>query len=374
MKKMINMTHIEGLLYEHALELKESGPKSKNPGTKFISGTISIATDDACTNIVPVHFTYVTATTSKGSTNATFTTLTNIIDGKFGSIMANGKDNAVKLRIDSALALNEFYSDRNGKEELVSVKRNEGGFVHVADALAEEEKTRDTFTCDMLITGVMHLDEDEEKHTPEKAIVRGAIFDFRNALLPVEFSAVNKGAIQYFEGLEASNQSPVLTKIWGRQVSETIVNTITEESAFGESSIREVKSSRKDFVITGASKEPYIWDDESTMTAVELSEAIAARETLLVFQIAGIVDKGIVGALIDEVGAEELLQSLLRSGTTQNLLGLLENVHAGLIQNVLGELGEGLNEIGHRISAIRAANKTRLGINLTNRHNFILLD
>ena len=257
MKKMINMTHIEGLLYEHALELKESGPKSKNPGTKFISGTISIATDDACTNIVPVHFTYVTATTSKGSTNATFTTLTNIIDGKFGSIMANGK------------------------EELVSVKRNEGGFVHVADALAEEEKTRDTFTCDMLITGVMHLDEDEEKHTPEKAIVRGAIFDFRNALLPVEFSAVNKGAIQYFEGLEASNQSPVLTKIWGRQVSETIVNTITEESAFGESSIREVKSSRKDFVITGASKEPYIWDDESTMTAVELSEAIAARETYL---------------------------------------------------------------------------------------------
>ena len=281
MKKMINMTHIEGLLYEHALELKESGPKSKNPGTKFISGTISIATDDACTNIVPVHFTYVTATTSKGSTNATFTTLTNIIDGKFGSIMANGKDNAVKLRIDSALALNEFYSDRNGKEELVSVKRNEGGFVHVADALAEEEKTRDTFTCDMLITGVMHLDEDEEKHTPEKAIVRGAIFDFRNALLPVEFSAVNKGAIQYFEGLEASNQSPVLTKIWGRQVSETIVNTITEESAFGESSIREVKSSRKDFVITGASKEPYAWDDESTMTAVELSEAIAARETYL---------------------------------------------------------------------------------------------
>ena len=133
----------------------------------------------------------------------------------------------------------------------------------------------------MLITGVMHLDEDEEKHTPEKAIVRGAIFDFRNALLPVEFSAVNKGAIQYFEGLEASNQSPVLTKIWGRQVSETIVNTITEESAFGESSIREVKSSRKDFVITGASKEPYIWDDESTMTAVELSEAITARETYL---------------------------------------------------------------------------------------------
>ena len=70
-KKMINSTHIEGVLYEHKLELKESGPNSKNPGTKFISGTIDIATDDAGINIVPVHFTYVTEKTAKGSTNAT---------------------------------------------------------------------------------------------------------------------------------------------------------------------------------------------------------------------------------------------------------------------------------------------------------------
>ena len=44
MKSMINKTHIEGYLYEHALEKKVSGPNSKNPGTEFISGTISIAT------------------------------------------------------------------------------------------------------------------------------------------------------------------------------------------------------------------------------------------------------------------------------------------------------------------------------------------
>ena len=61
-KTMINQTHIEGVLYEHALEAKVSGDTSKNPGTPFITGTISIATDDAMTNIVPVHFTYTTAT------------------------------------------------------------------------------------------------------------------------------------------------------------------------------------------------------------------------------------------------------------------------------------------------------------------------
>ena len=281
MKKCINQTHIEGLLYEHKLELKESGPNSKNPGTKFISGTIDIATDDAGINIVPVHFTYVTEKTAKGSTNATFTTLMNIIDKKFGTVMANGKDAAVKLRIDSALGLNEFYSDRNGQEELVSVKRNEGGFVHVADALAEDENTRNTFTCDMLITNVSVKEADEEKNQPEKAIVKGAIFDFRGSLLPVEFSAVNPNAIKYFVSLEASNTNPTFTKLWGRQVSETITRTITEESAFGEDSVREVKSSRKDFVITGASKEPYDWDSEDTITANELGEAIANRETYL---------------------------------------------------------------------------------------------
>lgn len=281
MKKCINQTHIEGLLYEHKLELKVSGENSKNPGTKFISGTIDIATDDAGVNIVPVHFTYVTEKTAKGSTNATFTTLMNIIDKKFGTVMANGKDAAVKLRIDSALGLNEFYSDRNGTEELVSVKRNEGGFVHVADALAEDENTRNTFTCDMLITNVSIKEADEERNMPEKAIVKGAIFDFRGSLLPVEFSAVNENAIKYFMSLEASNTNPTFTKLWGRQVSETITRTITEESAFGEDSVREVKSSRKDFVITGASKEPYDWDSEDTITANELGEAIANRETYL---------------------------------------------------------------------------------------------
>ena len=281
MKKMINQSHIEGLLYEHKLELKESGPQSKHPGTKFIMGTVDIATDDACINIVSVHFSYVTATTSKGNTNATFTTLMNIIDGKYGSIMGNGKENAVKLRIDSAIGLNDFYSERNGKEELISTKRNEGGFIHVADILSEDEKTRNTFTCDMLITSVVHIDADEERNIPEKAIVRGAVFDFRNALLPVEFSAVNPNAIGYFESLEASTKEPVFTKIWGRQISETVVKTITEESAFGEASVREVKNTRKDYVITGASKEPYMWDDESSITAAELTEAMANRETYL---------------------------------------------------------------------------------------------
>ena len=277
-KTMINDTHIEGVLYEHNLEAKVSGDTSKNPGTPFITGTISIATDDAMTNIVPVHFTYVTATFGSGKPNDTYTTLNNIVNGTFCTYMKDGADKAVKLRVDSAIGLNEFYTDRNGKEELVSAKRNEGGFVHKVDAVNEDEKTRNTFKVDMIINGVTHIDADDEKGLPEKCIVKGAIFDFRKSLMPVEFSATNPNAMRYFESLDASQRNPVFTCLWGRQVSETVVRQIVTESAFGEDEVREVKNTRRDFVITGAAKEPYLWDDESSITAVELNEAIQKRE------------------------------------------------------------------------------------------------
>lgn len=281
MMKMKNETHIEGYLYEHTLEMKESGPKSKNPGTKFISGEVKIATDDAGLNIVPVHFTYVTANTATGKPNATFATLANIVDGTFKAAMSASAAEAVKLRIDSAIGLNEFYTDRNGKEELVSAKRNEGGFVHVVTDGLAKENDRNTFKCDMLITNVRHIDADDEKNLPEKAIVKGAIFDFRKSLMPVEFSVLHPNAIAYFEGLEASNTNPILTEVRGRQVSETVVKQIVEESAFGDASVREVKNSRKDWVITWAKQETYEWDDESTLTAAEVNEALRNREVAL---------------------------------------------------------------------------------------------
>ena len=109
-KALINNTHIEGLLYEHKLEEKVTGPQSKNPGTKYIAGTVDIATDDALTNIVSVHFSYVTPTTAKGTANATYAILADIISGRHASIMGDGAEKAAKLRIDSAIALNEFYS------------------------------------------------------------------------------------------------------------------------------------------------------------------------------------------------------------------------------------------------------------------------
>ena len=283
MKKMINKVHLEGYLYEHTLELKKSGPNSKKPGTEYIAGEIKIATDNAMTNIIPVHFSYVTEMTGGGKPNATFTTLKNIVDGNIGAYMKVG-DKAGKLKIDTAIALNEFFSDKinPGNLELVSTKRYEGGFVHAVDVIEEDEKLRNTFECDMLINGAVRKEGDPDKNTVDKVVIKGAIFDFRNALLPIEFSVLNPAAMDYFESLELNpNTNPLFTKLFGRQVSEIVIKKTVEESAWGEDIVKESKSTRKDFIITNASRVPYEFGEEGVLTVDEVNEAIKNREMYL---------------------------------------------------------------------------------------------
>ena len=77
MRKIVNKTHIEGFLYEHNLEEKVTGEKSKNPGTAYIAGNLKVATNNDLNNICEVFYTYVTPTNSKG-TNKTYTILIKI--------------------------------------------------------------------------------------------------------------------------------------------------------------------------------------------------------------------------------------------------------------------------------------------------------
>ena len=103
-KRFINEVHFQGYFYDHKLEEKVSGPTSKNPGTNYIAGVVYVATDEALLNVVPVYFRYVTATTSKGNSNATYVALKKLIDDT-KTVVAVGKDNAEKLRIDSNIRL-----------------------------------------------------------------------------------------------------------------------------------------------------------------------------------------------------------------------------------------------------------------------------
>lgn len=278
MKKMINKVHIEGWVYDHKLTSKVSGEKAKNPGVTFINGTIDIATDDNCLNIVTIHYSYVTPVTKQNKPNATYNALNAILtDNK--TVVKVGKENAVKVRADTSIGLNEFYSDRSGKEELISAKRNEGGFIHiVTDALGEKDTDRNNWEADTVVTKVREIDADPERNLSAKVVISGYMFDFRNALLPVDVVAYKESARNYFLELEASESNPTFIKLKGQQVSQVIIRTVTEESAFGdEPDIKEFKNTVREFVVTGALP-PYEWDSEESITAQEMKEALANRE------------------------------------------------------------------------------------------------
>lgn len=277
-KNLTNSEFIEGRLYQHNLTLKTvKNEQSANFGKEFISGTIDIATDEEGLNVIPIHFTYVTEITNSGKTNATFTNLKNIINGA-RTWMTDGKDMALRVRCNTSLGLNDFY---NQNDELVSAKRNEGGFVSTVKDLVPEDE-RNTFKFDMVITSVTRVEAN-----PEAGIdsdfdrIKGAVFDFRKSLLPVELVCKREDGMDYFESLDASPSNPVFTEVRGNIVSNTVERKIEEESAFGSATVRTVTRTVKEWVVTGSRPTEYEFGLEDTLTAEELKKMMADREVYL---------------------------------------------------------------------------------------------
>ena len=126
------------------------------------------------------------------------------------------------------------------------------------------------------------VEADPEKNiSNDYAKINCAIFNFRNDILPFTLIARSSGAIDYFMGLDASPSDPVYTQVWGEIVSTTIKVEKTIESAFGEPAVDISERRQREWIATGAKREPYIFDEETTITAEELSKAIANRNVYL---------------------------------------------------------------------------------------------
>ena len=270
MKKMINKSHIEGLLYESTLEEKISGQNAAKPGSKYVSGKLSIEVSED--NVVTVEI-FENEITKAGAKNQKYDKLIQLIGGN--SIVSAGRDNAVCLKIDSALSLNDWYRPDG---ELISTLRNFNGFINFISA--GEVQPSATFEVDMLITSItddMTKNEDNV-YEPNGALkVKGVIFDFASRVMPVELLVENEAGVKYFRDIEPNT----FTKVWGKQETQTNTVTKVEESAFGEDKVAEYTNTRKKFVITGTNKEPYMFGEESILTIDEVHEGIASRNVYL---------------------------------------------------------------------------------------------
>lgn len=290
MKKTINTVKVAGYIHSYGeangrnmLELKVSGPKSQNPGTEFIAGTIQVSVDGTGMNIIPVHFTYVTATYAKsGKPNPNFTALKKIIDNKeTNCIVKVGTQGAAIVSIDGSVALNDFYTDPEDDKSLVSTKVIEGSFVNLLNELPEDDSKTHRFECDMLITKVTRTEADEETRVKNDFVtVRGAAFNFRNELLPLDFTVTNPEGMKYFENLDPESE-PVFTKVWGNVNCFTTTETRTEDSAFGEAAVKVYERRVREWVITGTAKESYEFGEEGVLTVDELKKAMGDREVSL---------------------------------------------------------------------------------------------
>ncbi len=280
MKKMINTENIQGRIYQHDLAVKTvQNKESENYKKPFISGTLHVAVDEEGLNVIPVHYTYVTENTKNGNKNRTFTALNKIItEGK--TWIESGKEEATKVKIDTALALNDF-PDQSG--EMVSVKRNEGGFVTIVDSICDEGINRHKFTTDMFITSTKRVEpqENDDENVKDYLVLKGAVFNFRNDILPVDFVVRNPQGISYFENLDISPKNPVFTKVWGRINSITVRKKKEEVSAFGEAAVSYIEKKTKEWTVTGVSPEPYAYGSADTLTNEEVIEAMQNREVML---------------------------------------------------------------------------------------------
>lgn len=278
MRKNINRVRIIGYLYDVSkMVLKVSGENSKNPGTEYIAGEMQIAIDEDGMEIIPVHFTYVTATYSSGKPNNNFAALKKIIETPCSWLDVD-KAQATMVQVDGSFGINDFVASDGS---LVAQKRVDASFIKIIPSLPEKSE-RSKYEVDMLISRTNRIEANPEKGIEEDyLVVGGAIFDFRNAFLPYEFIVRNEEGITYFEDMEASNAEPVYIKVWGEIVSRKSITKREEETAFGGPHIEISERITKEYVITSTLKVPYEFGEEGVMTAEELTQAIQNREVHL---------------------------------------------------------------------------------------------
>ena len=275
MRKMQNTVTLYGYVYDSDLSLKQvKNTNSPNFGKDFIQGTLYIAVDDEFLNVIPVYYSYVTPTTKAGRENRTFTVLSKFLDYKDVE-----PENFVKVKVDTAIALNDFYVKENEEYTLVSTPRCEGGFITEITHLPDNN--RNNFTVDAFISSYKVHEADEKKETPRYGELRGCIFNFRNDILPMSFTINTPAGIDFFEEAEISSSNPLCTSIWGEVNNKTIKIKRIEESAFGEPRVTYSEFARKEWLVTGTKSIPYDFGDEKVLTMEDMQKGMQNREIYL---------------------------------------------------------------------------------------------
>jgi len=280
MKQMVNEINLQGYVFsiggrDGSLYHGHTSAESKRPNTDYISGTLNIATDEDCTNIVPARFNFVTEFFSKsGKENSSWGVL-NDIENNDLTVSSKGKDGAYKIRITASASSNPFVGQDGNLVDRPSIDVN---FAHPS-ANGFNEKQRNTFKFDMVMVNYIEREVEDGDNYGQ---INGYVFNtFRREATPVVLVIRNQNGMNYFEGLGASTGNPIGIHVWGRIVSTTIRHEHQIESAWGEPTIEYTTTTTREWLIDGSSPETLPFGDESFITEDELIECLNNHENIV---------------------------------------------------------------------------------------------
>ena len=269
--KFTNSVNVRGYLFSTDRLEKRTSQK----GVEYIGGTINVATDEDALNVVPVNFTYVTATFKNGNPNTTYQFLESIINGETKTYETAGTE-AARIRVDGDIEVNDWIN-RDG--EAIASRRIRGSFVHPLNAGETFGANPAHFEADMLIQSVVSK---ESADGSEYLTLNGFVFNFRGEILPVNFSVSSESGMQFFENQDISSSDPYFGKVWG-DIKSTVVTTTTEQDAsevgFGAPAVQTSSRTFRTWEVSGANVNLGL--DDSTVTMDELKAAMETRNKTL---------------------------------------------------------------------------------------------
>lgn len=281
MRKNLNKAKISGYVYQlcnnrgrDGLKAGVTGPNSKAPGTEFISGTIEVLTDLDTMNVVPVHFTYVTPIYASKKPNRNYNALLSLLEDYSEQTYLDVGEDAVKVSIDGSLALDDFPAQDGS---MVSSPKIEGSFISIQKGPVT---FKNQFDADILITTINRVEADEEQGIEDHLKVRGCVFDFRNAVLPMTFKLTDPTGIAYLENCEPSSSNPIIVNTWGKVIYNSVTIETPVESIFGEPQVSTRTKRTRDMLIEGA-RTSFEFGAEDTITVEDLTKAMQDREVYL---------------------------------------------------------------------------------------------
>lgn len=299
MRKNENKFKATGYVYDVSkLKLKVTGPTSAHPGTEYISGVLSIATDEEGLEIVKVNYVFETYNKDAKSDNrgamarnANFTLLKQLIDEHNAHIetgapektwVASGKDAAYKVSINSSIKLNDYVNSTD--EQMVSVRQISGGFISFAKPNAP---CGNSFVADMLINKVTRVEANPDNGENEDyCTINGAIFGYNGAIFPMSFIVRNPDGMKYFEDADISKRNKMYTQVTGCLKNRVIVSPKEDEVAWGEPSVTEVTKNKTEWLVVKSAKTPFDFGEDMVMTEDDVTAALNAREEYLATKMA----------------------------------------------------------------------------------------